>query len=420
MSSITGKVNSKAKLAGAVSPSSGAKNYEDLAGLPSINGVQVSGDKTSSDYGLKSGDFIVNFSRKEEDDGTYTYSADKTFQEVKNAYEQGRMLIGFSYSGKQLSLDTVVPSFSFMFSAWYPSGLRYETFSLMLTEQVIYTEGSMTALDQIFGGVKADPKTENDVIPARIGEDGKLYVSAKPKDFIVNGVVKGGQLTADKTNAEIYQAYQEGRTIKFVYSTMTAEIQGQVYETQAIFESYSPTTMSLSRIAIIKDELTLIIESVVPNKNKLGGIKANAATEKDTVPVNFNSKDGRAYASINVTEKTEADTDYTSEVKIDPETRKLYGKKDYLPGRSVYYWNDNREHTNDLGAIMAGFYHIGLVVGRTDVEGMTLPIFIIKGTSELGMVNFTGLDSSGNIYKGVYNLMNMEVSSLKKVTLGGS
>lgn len=88
--------------------------------------------------------------------------------------------------------------------------------------------------------------------------------------------------------------------------------------------------------------------------------------------------------------------------------------------KPIDYWNDNREHTNDLGAIMVGFYHIGLVVGRTDVEGMTLPIFIIKGSSERGMVNFTGLDSSGNIYKGVYNLMNMEVSSLEKVTLGGS
>lgn len=97
-----------------------------------------------------------------------------------------------------------------------------------------------------------------------------------------------------------------------------------------------------------------------------------------------------------------------------------YDKKDYLPGKSVYYWNDNFEHTDDLGTIMTGSYYIGLVIGSTDVEGMTLPIFIIKGSTERGMVNFTGLDSSGNIYKGVYNLMNMEVSSLEKVTLGGS
>ena len=542
MSSITGKVNSKGGIAGLVSPPSGVKNYEDLAGLPSINGVQVSGDKTSADYGLKSGDFIVNFSRKDEDDGTYSYSADKTFQEVKNAYEQGRMLIGFSYSGKQLSLDTANPSFRFMFSVWDPSGLRYETFSLMLTEDVLYTNRSMTALDKIVGGVKADPKTDEDTIPARIGEDDKLYISAQPKNFIIT---VDWQNNSDKTNEEIYQAYQEERTIllkKSIEPGSTYELSGVPSSTQAKFirltatgntsiiiengKATSTTTVAkptqntygvikanaatendtipvnidddgflkasaqpknfivnitrnntedeehytkdksfseiksaldsganvycivdattiggckaltdsvivfidvigLSRytITVKSDEsVTYSLFFLTSGPNRYGGIKANSVTENDTIPVNVD-EDGFLKASVNIPEKTDEDTstyDKITPIKIDPKTRTLYGKNDYLPGKSVYYWNDNFGHTNDLGTIMAGSYSIGLVSGKTNVDGMTLPIFVIKGSTERGLVNFTGLDSSGNIWKGSYNLMNMEVSSLAKVTLGGS
>lgn len=293
MSSITGKVNSKGKIAGSVFPSSGVKNYEDLAGLPSINGVQLIGDKTTEDLKLE---YVVHVTGDEES--------------------------GF---------------------------------------------------------------------------------------------------VADKTNAEISELSKRGFKVTLkvagrsnIYELLSCSIEN------AVFQRYIPKTMRIDQVQIMLDNVYIGEIDVVPNPTVRGGIKADFVTENDTVPVKFNSEDGRAYASLNVAEKTEADTDYTSEVKIDPETRKLYGKKDYLPGRSVYYWNDNHGHTNDLGAIMAGSYCIGLVVGRTNVEGMTLPIFIIKGSTERGVVKFTGLDSSGNIYKGVYNLMNMGVSSLEKVTLGGS
>lgn len=42
------------------------------------------------------------------------------------------------------------------------------------------------------------------------------------------------------------------------------------------------------------------------------------------VPIEIDASLGFAYAALNVSQKTEADTDYTIEVKIDPVTKKLY------------------------------------------------------------------------------------------------
>lgn len=82
MSSITGKVNSKAKVAGEVSPSSGVKNYEDLAGLPSINGVQLIGDKTTEDLKLE---YVVHVTGDEESG----FVADKTNAEINELKKRG-------------------------------------------------------------------------------------------------------------------------------------------------------------------------------------------------------------------------------------------------------------------------------------------------------------------------------------------
>lgn len=200
MSSITGKVNSKGKLAGSVSPSSGVKNYEDLAGLPSINGVQLIGDKTTEDLKLE---YVVHVTGDEES--------------------------GF---------------------------------------------------------------------------------------------------VADKTNAEINELRKRGFNV-----TLKVAGRSTIYElllssiSNAVFQSYIPRTMRIDQVQIMLDNVYIGEMDVVPSPTVRGGVKADAATENDTVPVKFNSEDGRAYASLNVAEKTEADTDYTSEVKIDPETRKLYNKQ---------------------------------------------------------------------------------------------
>lgn len=46
-------------------------------------------------------------------------------------------------------------------------------------------------------------------------------------------------------------------------------------------------------------------------------------SEETTIPVNID-EDGFLHADVKISEKTEGDTDYTIEVKIDPVTRKLY------------------------------------------------------------------------------------------------
>lgn len=133
---------------------------------------------------------------------------------------------------------------------------------------------------------------------------------------------------ADKTNAEINELKKRGFKVTLkvaerstIYTLLSSSI------SNAVFQSYIPKTMRIDQVQIMLDNVYIGEMDVVPSPTVRGGVKADAATENDTVPVKFNSEDGRAYASINVAEKTEADTDYTSEVKIDPETRKLYNKQ---------------------------------------------------------------------------------------------
>lgn len=124
----------------------------------------------------------------------------------------------------------------------------------------------------------------------------------KPNDFIVKMSYsmgnEGATYSVDKTNAEIYQAYQEGKTVR-LYNVLTSvyyDLEGICTETNAVFAYSSISNMSSANIRINNDELTVYPNKYyVPGEFNYGCIKANPVDETYTVPVKFNSEDGKIY-----------------------------------------------------------------------------------------------------------------------------
>ena len=124
----------------------------------------------------------------------------------------------------------------------------------------------------------------------------------KPNDFIVKMSYsmgnEGATYSVDKTNAEIYQAYQEGKTVR-LYNVLTSvyyDLEGICTETNAVFAYSSISSMSSTDIRINNDELTVHPKKYyVPGEFNYGCIKADPVDETYTVPVKFNSEDGKTY-----------------------------------------------------------------------------------------------------------------------------
>ena len=211
---LNGKIHSKESIKGSANPSSGARSYGDLPDKPSINGVEISGDKIAEDYGLKPSDFIVNIT---EDYMEHTVSADKTYNEISEAYNAG-MDCYAEYESQKIPLYYL-----------NPGAAIFQTETVLfnhITEITIRSYGtvelnnsSLLPSEETYGLVKAISATEEDTIPVNIDPDGFLKVAAKPKDFIVTIIEQDGKYIADNSAKLIYNEYEKGATCHALFNS---------------------------------------------------------------------------------------------------------------------------------------------------------------------------------------------------------
>ena len=111
-----------------------------------------------------------------------TISADKTFAEIVEAYDNGRTIYAVS--------DYIVMP---LVGITHQDGSGYAVFYLQNRLNAMqascssqngedvwtYETSYVVASQDDFGGIKAAPKTDEDTIPARIGSNGMLYVAQK-------------------------------------------------------------------------------------------------------------------------------------------------------------------------------------------------------------------------------------------------
>ena len=93
-----------------------------------------------------------------------------------------------------------------------------------------------------------------------------------------------------------------------------------------------------------------------------------------------------------------------------------------LKGKTVYYWNNESSHANDLFAILTyggtGVVADGASSGSVSAPtGMTFPAFIVCGGVTYGKRDFSVFDAGGAIWEGTGNLMKGTLEGINRVDL---
>lgn len=127
---------------------------------------------------------IVTITSTTAEDGSKTYSADKTFAEIEEAYNNGTYVYAFAYD-IALNYAEFHCAKVMVGKAWFE---YYDSFQMRRITIIISDTNNVTvqinykvASKSLYGGVKADAATETDTVPAKIGTDGKLYVPTYPE-----------------------------------------------------------------------------------------------------------------------------------------------------------------------------------------------------------------------------------------------
>lgn len=93
-----------------IQPSGGTSDYADLTNKPQINSVTLSGNNTLSDLGIAPESMMVTITT-EEVQGESVYSSDKTFTQIKDAYEAGQNI--FAVQNRWTTTENIFPLTSF-------------------------------------------------------------------------------------------------------------------------------------------------------------------------------------------------------------------------------------------------------------------------------------------------------------------
>lgn len=241
-------------------------------------------------------DFVVNLSS----DGGY--SIDKTFDEIKEAYVSGKTVYAMFISSR---MDlTYVSDNQFKFSS-INSYYSYKELIIHSNSTIDYSSGERTPDSSVYGIIRADRVNDDPdyTVSAKFNtKDGKLYIptyptleslKAKPRDFIVTVTYNDSSYASDKTFDEIKEAYDSGRDCYAVYNMITCKLMS-ITSGAAIFMLYNG--LAQNTIAIYKTGIVTHHSSdKIPSPTNYGGIKADEVSSSYTVPVKFNSEDGKAY-----------------------------------------------------------------------------------------------------------------------------
>lgn len=235
-------------------------DYVNLNNKPSINGIELSGDKSAEDYGLKPSDFVVAIS---EQDGNYT--ADSNAKIIYNEYEKGATCyVVFNFVIYPLITASYQPQ----------SGYGGEGYTCVfgLNDQDGYTNIILTY------NVGSDTNT----VSVR---DYYLYDRYKGKDLLVNITNDGESYTADQSIQNIIDAINSGVTCYAVYQGKQFTLQF-ASDTSIVFVNVYKLDIAIIRgeISDTGDNWYIGVSQAIANSRELGGIMADQAYTNYTVP----------------------------------------------------------------------------------------------------------------------------------------
>lgn len=302
-------------------------SWQVISSIPSINGVELNGNLTSSDLDIEPARFIVNVTGS----GS-SYTADHTYAELVEAYNEGRTIQAV-ISGVTLNLSQFLSGVRFEFQF---SDLQYMEYAVLrisvsnditfnYDDIVIGTTDIVIASSSSIGGVYAQDYNESNYQSTEIAIDSTGFLHApklsingieltnsttledlnlKGSNFIVNVTQSGSSYIADKTFEEINAAIDSGSDcicyITLSGQTMRIPYVGKIGTNLIVFQQLVPAGTMIVQITIdntnaVTIDLTYLTS--VASSNDPGVVYTDSDTydETYTKECKMNHADGKLY-----------------------------------------------------------------------------------------------------------------------------
>lgn len=193
-------------------------SWQVISSIPSINGVELNGNLTSSDLDLEPTRLIVTIG------GTITEpTSDKTYEEIVEAYDEGRNIVA-DFQGTPVPLAQLLRGTRAEFSFTDLPFMQYVKITINTSNVVTVDVGYRSATNTRMGGVKAANYNEDNYSSSQIAIDSNYFLHA-PK-LNIDGV----ELT-NSTTAEDLGLQKAGMVVTVTFSKSDEKDPGILYYT---------------------------------------------------------------------------------------------------------------------------------------------------------------------------------------------
>lgn len=302
-------------------------SWQVISSIPSINGVELNGNLTSSDLDIEPARFIVNVTGS----GS-SYTADHTYAELVEAYNEGRTIQAV-ISGVTLNLSQFLSGVRFEFQFSDLQYMEYAVLRISVSNDITFNSDNIVigttdiviASSSSIGGVYAQDYNESNYQSTEIAIDSTGFLHApklsingieltnsttledlnlKGSNFIVNVTQSGSSYIADKTFEEINAAIDSGSDcicyITLSGQTMRIPYVGKIGTNLIVFQQLVPAGTMIVQITIdntnaVTIDLTYLTS--VASSNDPGVVYTDSDTydETYTKECKMNHADGKLY-----------------------------------------------------------------------------------------------------------------------------
>lgn len=302
-------------------------SWQVISSIPSINGVELNGNLTSSDLDIEPARFIVNVTGS----GS-SYTADHTYAELVEAYNEGRTIQAV-ISGVTLNLSQFLSGVRFEFQFSDLQYMEYAVLRISVSNDITFNSDNIVigttdiviASSSSIGGVYAQDYNESNYQSTEIAIDSTGFLHApklsingieltnsttledlnlKGSNFIVNVTQSGSSYIADKTFEEINAAIDSGSDcicyITLSGQTMRIPYVGKIGTNLIVFQQLLPAGTMIVQITIdntnaVTIDLTYLTS--VASSNDPGVVYTDSDTydETYTKECKMNHADGKLY-----------------------------------------------------------------------------------------------------------------------------
>lgn len=302
-------------------------SWQVISSIPSINGVELNGNLTSSDLDIEPARFIVNVTGS----GS-SYTADHTYAELVEAYNEGRTIQAV-ISGVTLNLSQFLSGVRFEFQFSDLQYMEYAVLRISVSNDITFNSDNIVigttdiviASSSSIGGVYAKDYNESNYQSTEIAIDSSGFLHApklsingieltnsttledlnlKGSNFIVNVTQSGSSYIADKTFEEINAAIDSGSDcicyITLSGQTMRIPYVGKIGTNLIVFQQLVPAGTMIVQITIdntnvVTIDLTYLTSVALSNDPGVVYADSDTYDETYTKECKMNHADGKLY-----------------------------------------------------------------------------------------------------------------------------